>query len=382
MSEQEEALQTPETPRDVETDLEQHPSELAARPLGAWLRLATAIAAGLVLGMGTIAAIEALGRMIAVIFLGVTIAMALDPLVDRLQRGPLPRTLVVILIYAVLVGLIVLAGVLVVPLLADQVEDLINRVPGYVDTAEAWLNAQTWLLNLFGADSIGEIRPLEQFADALANIGQTLLAVPVTIVTAVTEFILMIFISIYWLVLTDQMMDFIASLFPERRGGQVLMVLRRMGNAMGGYLRGLLIDMTILGTLSYIGLLIIGVNYALVLGVLFGLGELVPVVGPFATGVVLVLVALFQSPQKGLITLAFVLLMQQFENNLLVPVVMKSQVHISPLLTLLAVAIGGVVGGLLGAIVALPVAAALNAFVEAALAPAIRRRTGAPPKQA
>jgi predicted PurR-regulated permease PerM len=157
-------------------------------------------------------------------------------------------------------------------------------------------------------------------------------------------------------------------------------VLRRITDAMGGYLRGLLIDGSILGTVTYIGLMLLGVRFPLLLGVLAGMGEIVPIAGPVIAGSVIVLVALFQSPQLALFTLIFVLILQQLESNVLVPLVMKSQVDISPLFTLIGIAMGGTIGGFLGAIVAVPVAAAITALVKVAIAPAIRRRTGAPPR--
>ncbi len=349
------------------------------KPVGDWLRIASAGAVAIILGLGGLGALGALAEILAVIFLGITIAAALNPIVSQLERLKIPRTLAVIGIYLLLLGFLILVGFLVLPGLFNQVQQLVEAVPDALDAAEWWANRQTWLLTLLRVEQITEIEPLEPLAAGLTGIGSALLAVPGAIATLIAEGLLMIFVSIYGLILAPEIGKYVASFFPEKQAREVLTVLRRITNAMGGYLRGLLIDAGILATVTYIGLMLIGVNFPLLLGVLAGFGEIVPIAGPVLAGSIIVLVALFQSPQLALITLIFVLILQQFESNILVPIVMKSQVDISPLFTLIGIAIGGTIGGFLGAVVAVPVAAAITALVKVAIAPAIRRRTGAPP---
>jgi putative heme transporter len=351
------------------------------KPVGEWLRLASAGAVAIAVGLGLLSAVQTLWHVLAVIFLGITIAAALNPIVSWLERGRLPRALAVVGIYLVLLGIIVIIGFLIVPGLLTQGQRLIDSAPDALEAVEWWLNRQTWLLRMLRVDEVTEIEWLEAFTEGATAFGTTLIGVPGAIVTVIAEFLLMIFISIYGLVLAHDISDYLRSLFPSEEEGVVLAALHQILSAMGGYLRGLLIDASILGTVTYIGLLLIGVNFPLLLGVLAGMGEIVPIAGPAIAGSLIVLVALFQSFQRALIALAFVLVLQQFEANILVPIIMKSQVHISPLFTLIAIAIGGTLGGLLGAIVAVPVAAALTALTRVAIAPAIRRATGAPPRR-
>jgi predicted PurR-regulated permease PerM len=350
------------------------------KPWGEWARLASAGAVAIILGLGGLAALRALGEILAVIFLGITIASALNPIVSRLERGKIPRAVAVIAIYALLLGLIIVVGFLIVPGLVNQVQQVVEVAPDALEALEYWINRQAWLLNVLGVEQIDEIEPLGALTAGLAGLGSALLAVPGAIATLIAEGLLMIFISIYGLILAHDLADYVASFFPEEDARNVLGALRRITDAMGGYLRGLLIDGSILGLVTYIGLMLIGVNFPLLLGVIAGMGEIVPIAGPVLAGSIIVLVALFQSPQLALITLIFVLILQQFESNILVPIVMKSQVDISPLFTLIAIAMGGTVGGFLGAVIAVPVAAAITALVKVAIAPAIRRRTGAPPR--
>jgi len=117
-----------------------------------------------------------------------------------------------------------------------------------------------------------------------------------------------------------------------------------------------------------------------VLGVLAGLLEIIPIIGPIIAGVVIVAFALVESPTLALIAAAYMLVMQQVESNVLVPNIMRREADVSPLLVLIAVYVGGTLGGLIWALASIPLAAALTVFFKQVVAPAVRRSTGATPR--
>jgi predicted PurR-regulated permease PerM len=133
------------------------------------------------------------------------------------------------------------------------------------------------------------------------------------------------------------------------------------------------------GVITYIGLSIIGVQYALVLSLFAGIMEFAPVIGPIIAAIPMLAIALLASPTQFLIVLIFVIILQQVESALLTPNIMKSQTEASPLLVILALVAGHSVGGLLGALVAIPLAASLRVLVTRVIAPGIRRWSGAQP---
>jgi predicted PurR-regulated permease PerM len=135
----------------------------------------------------------------------------------------------------------------------------------------------------------------------------------------------------------------------------------------------------IIATLYFIGLTIFGIPFALALALFAGLMEFIPVIGPTLAAIPMVALALAESPTRALIVLAFVLAMQQFESNVIMPNVVRSQTEVSPLLALLSLFAGVSLGGLLGALVAIPLAAAARVFFVQVIAPGIRRWTGAAP---
>jgi predicted PurR-regulated permease PerM len=206
-----------------------------------------------------------------------------------------------------------------------------------------------------------------------------LVQVPITLSTSLVEFFLIVFMSLYLVILTPGIRQFFLSLFPEGRRERVGQVASHVVGAMGGYVRGSLISGLIIGVITYFGLLLIGVEFPLVLAIIAGLFELLPIIGPYMSGAIMTAVALLGGVTQALITLGFAIVLQQVESNLIIPNVMSAEAEISPLMTILAITAGAGVGGIIGALVAVPIAAALHVLVVEVVAPAMRRQTGAEP---
>jgi predicted PurR-regulated permease PerM len=337
-----------------------------------WWRLALVGAAALVLGFAAVAALWLLARTLVLLILGITLAAAVSPLVSWLERW-LPRVVAVVLIYLIGLLLVLAAGAIILQPLVNQAQQFSDRLPDVIQRLEELFNRQNGLTdrNLF-----------DTLSSQVGNVGSYLVSLPVAIVSGAVEILFTVIISIYWLIAAPKMRDLILSLFPEDQGERIYEVLYEMGRSMGGFVRGTALDGLAVGILTYVGLLVIGVDYALVLGLLGGMLEVIPNLGPVIATIPTVAVAWFQSPTKGLIALAFMIVLQQLENHLLLPNIMRSQTEISPLLTILALFTGGALGGFIGALAAIPLAAALRVFVLRVVAPAVRRQTGAALEQA
>jgi putative heme transporter len=335
-----------------------------------WWWITTAVAVALVLAVGFLFLILQLGEPIALLILGISIASALSPLVDWLDQR-MPRALAVVLVFLLLALFFALLIYIVVPPLVQQATSAINQLPVFFEEAEDALD-QFAFINL---GAIGET-----LVNQLGTITGQIFQVPIIIFGGIFNVIMILFIAIYWLIIKPAMWRFFLSLFNPGQRDRVEHVLTKMGRSMGGYFRGVFLNGLIVAVISTIGLTIIGVPFPIVLGIIAGLGEFIPMVGPFLAGALMVLMALFISPTTALITLIFAFILQEFEGQILTPNIMRSQTDVSPLMVILAILAGSTLGGLMGAIVAIPVVAALRVFVEEILAPAIRRQTGAPPQ--
>jgi putative heme transporter len=335
---------------------------------GVWWLITTSMAAALVLGLGTLEAIRLLALPLAMLVFGLTLAAALAPMLSWLERR-MPRwaaaTLTFVLLILVL-GLLIWA---IVPSMVNQLQDFGSRLPELINRVREYLDR--WDQRLSGAFSA------DTLFSQLSDLGPALLRVPLTITSGFSGILLILFIAFYILLEGPRMHGFLLSLFPEERRDHINEVIVEMGQAMGGYLRGVALNGVIIGIVTFLGLLILGVDFALIFGVMAGLLELIPVAGPIIAGLIIIGLTLLQSPGKALAVFLFVVVLQQVENNVLVPHIMRKQTEISSLMSILALFAAGVIGGLMGALIAIPIAAALSVLVRRVIAPAIRRQTGA-----
>ena len=332
-----------------------------------WWRSAAIGAAALALALGLLAAVWLFARTLALLFAAVAIAEALAPLVGRQERR-LPRTLAVVLVYLALVLAVAGLGWVMVPRLVAQAQELAAHAPGLVARAQEQIDR--W-------DPAGQQLIAAAVESTVGRFSGALLAVPFTIVSSLAQIVLVLFMALYWTLSAPKLRRFVLSLVPEQRHARVEAVLGEVGGSVGGYVRGQAIDALAVGVATYVGLLVIGIDYPLVLALIAGLAELVPVVGPIVSAVPAVAVALLDSPGQALVVLAFFVVLQQVESNILVPHTMDKQADVPPLLALVALFAGAGVGGLLGALVAIPLAGALKVLVLRVAAPALRQWSGA-----
>jgi len=299
--------------------------------------------------------------VIAILFIALVFASALDPWVDSLQNKRIPRVLGIIIIYAVLIGVISLTIILFVPLVADQVNQLVQRFPDLYQQA---------------ANGIGRNDPSDQslltgIQNMLNTINQSLLKITGSIFAGVVSLFGGVFTLFGILVLTFYMTleehgikKFMQSVAPERIQPYLILLLNRIQHRLGLWLRGQLILCLIIGVMTFIGLSILGVNFAIVLSLIAGLTEFIPIAGPFIGAIPAVLVAFTQSPLKALLVIILYIVIQQLENNLIVPKVMQKVTGLNPVVVIVVMLIGAKLAGIPGVILAIPITIIGNAILE------------------
>lgn len=346
----------------------QRPWLLFDSPGRVWWWLAGALAAGLVFGLGSLRLLELLARPLAYLILAITIAASLAPVVGWLESR-MSRKVAVVLVYLAI--LLLFAGfiLLLTPSLASQLERMGESLPGLIQQAQGIVDQWTRGIGLGSFSNM--------LTSQMGTLSENFLRLPLTISSGVVNFLLVLFVSFYMLMEAPVIQKFLLSLFPSDEKEKAEETMEKMAQAMGGYLRGSAITGVVVGIATTIGLLVMGIDFAFVLGALAAILELVPIVGPIVASGVILLVALASSPDRVWIVLIFLVVLQQVENNLLVPNIMHSQTRVSSLLVLVALFVGQAVAGLLGALVAIPLAAALRVFVREVVAPAIRQASGA-----
>ncbi|CAN5613646.1 AI-2E family transporter [soil metagenome] len=323
---------------------------------------ATAIA----LAFAALATVWFLAQPLMLVFAAIAIGEALSPLVARLEQR-IPRTLSIGLVYAAFVGLLTALGWFVWPRLSRQVDDVSEVVPRLAEEIPEF--AQRW-------DPTEDGALVEAAQQNVDQIGGFLLSVPVTVVSSVVHVVLVLVLSGYWLVTSPSLGRFFRSLFPDESLPKVDDVIGKLQSSVGGYVRGQAIVALAVGAITYTGLVIIGVEYAIVLAIIAGIGEIFPVIGAIVAAIPALGVALTESPAQAVQVAIFYVILQQIESHILMPATMSQTAKVPPLLSVIAIFVGGSLAGLLGAVVAIPLAGALKMLATEVFAPAIRRWSG------
>ena len=175
---------------------------------------------------------------------------------------------------------------------------------------------------------------------------------------------LILVITFYMVLQEDGLKKVFKVLVPPHYQPFANSILGKVQRKIVAWVKGQLILSFIVGLLAYIGLSIIGINYALVLGIFAGLAELVPYAGPFIGGVVAIFFALSQSTAKAVFVAALYIIIQQFENNILVPKVMQKAVGLNPIISILALITGVKIAGVVGALFAIPTVTVLDVIIK------------------
>lgn len=298
-----------------------------------------------------------------VIYVSGLLATGLGPLVRSIEHAAapgarrLPRWLAILLIYLTIVGVLTIVGLLVIPPMLQQAQDLWHRAPELLNRAQQYLVERGLLDHPL---TLGEaVRTAPGPGQAVGTVAGALSTVLGALLALVTVLIL----TFYLLVESDSLFDAFARLFPRSERVRVRDAAQKISTKISAWLSGQLILGGTIGLSAAIGLYLIGVPYFYVLALVAAFGELIPVVGPIFSAVPAVLVAFTVSPQTALLTVGFFLLQQQVENHLLVPKVMERQVGVSAVFVIVALLVGGSLLGILGAILAVPSAAIIQVVV-------------------
>lgn len=339
----------------------------------AWRTVALVVA--IVAGVWLAVALQAI---VVQVLLATIIAAGMTPLVDRVaspedarpRRGwrP-PRAIAVLAIYAAMLGLLVLVITIVVPPAARDVRDLVPRLPGigreWVTSTIAVLETVPLLAGVDIAQSLGQL--VDQLLQQVANlVGQALKVVQfaVSFLTTALDSVFVLILALYLTADARRIRSWAIGFVPPAQRLRASRIAGHVGTRLGGWLRGQLLLSAIIGVVVLVGLLALGVPYAVLLALVAAVGEAIPMVGPILSAIPAVLVGLTQSPTTGLLVLALYVVVQQLENHLIVPQVMERAVEIHPLAIMLALLAGSQLMGITGAILSVPVAAAVAVILD------------------
>lgn len=290
------------------------------------------------------------------------IASSIEPLAKRLRRWKVPRSLSVVIVYLAVIGLLAAAITLIVPALAQQSVQLAQALPSVL----------TGLEQRFGLGVL--IKPdqiLPQLQEGLTRFGENLTNLSVSIFeqtrnvfSGLFSILFVMIIAFYLVIEEDGLKKVFRIIIPGNHQAYVEMIIDRIQFKLGRWVLGQVALGIIIGVIVGVGLWLIGVKHALALGLIAGVLEIIPVIGPIIASVFGVLVALSQSVVLAVVTLIFYVVVQQVENHALVPTIMRKATGLNPLVTIIAVLLGGRLAGMVGVILSVPVATIISIFLS------------------
>ncbi len=296
--------------------------------------------------------------IVIIILLSLVLASALEPLVEYLNKRRVPRFVSVLGTYVIVLGFVAIMIALLAPLVIDQAQVLSQNLPSYAVELQAKYPSIDLLLG--GAD-------LSNVAKDLLSSGSSkdlLFHRTLGLFNGLFALITVLVLSFYLVAADKGMKQFISDLIPGQHQEFIVNLIEKIQRKMGLWVVGQFILSVFIFLLTYIGLSILGVEYALVLAIIAGLLEIVPYVGPFLSAVPAVFFALIQNPPLVIAVIILYILIQKTEGYVLVPKVMEKTVGTSPLVVLLALLIGYKLAGVLGILLAVPLAGAITVVIK------------------
>jgi len=301
-------------------------------------------------------------EVLFLLFVAVLLATAIEPIVNRLRRGPFTRGSGVLVVYTAIMLVIAAAGFLVVPSVASQGDAFTQSVPERLQAMRTQVSeihqpaVRAALIGLLDQFSSTVQEPTVPRQEEIVAVGA---AAAHTVVSCLTVFVL----AYYWLVERARIKRILLRSVPAARAREVNTVWLEVEEKLGGWVRGQLILMLAIGVMAGVGYAFIGLPNVALLAVMAALFEIIPMLGPVLAFAPAVLVAVAIDPNKAVVVVVYALVIQQIESNVLVPRVMRSTVGVSPLTVLLGILIGSALYGLPGAFLAVPIAGAIQVLL-------------------
>ena len=301
--------------------------------------------------------------VVELVLIAVFLAVAMGPAVDFFSRLGLRRAPAILVVYLLIFSSIVGVGLLVVPPIVNQVQDLANKIPHYIDDLRKNKTVRKYDQRYHISDKLK--KEATKLPSKLADAASRLSSVTVGVFSAIVKLITVLTLTFFLLLEGGGLFSLMLARAPPERAERIRRVSGDVYRAVAGYVAGNLLISVIAGTVTYITLTILGVPFAVPLSVLMAFLDLIPLVGATLGAIVIGVVTAFSDfPTATIVWVVVSIVYQQVENNVIQPIVYRKTVDVRPLFVIVAILIGSQLLGVLGALVAIPIAAAVQIVVR------------------
>jgi predicted PurR-regulated permease PerM len=329
-----------------------------------WLVRGMALALGVAIVYGLVLLGISAANVLLLVFISVLLASALEPVIGVLRaRLPLGRGATILVVYASFFVIVLGLAFIVVPAAVAQGQRILASLPPFFDQARDWagqlrpaaLSASITTLVDAGAQIFAPAAP--PAPDEVVEVGAAVAETAIALVTLLA-------IVYFWLVEHARLQRYILAFVPMERRAGARDAWNQIENRLGLWVRGQLILMGAMGVATGIAYTLLGLPGAIILGLIAAITEAIPLIGPLLGAIPAIIVAATVSPELAVIVALLYVLFQFIEGSVLVPIVMRNTIGISPLLVLVSILVGGAAGGVVGAFLAVPVVAILEIVIQ------------------
>lgn len=305
--------------------------------------------------------------LVLVVLTAVVIASAVDPAVRQFGRLRISRTPATILVYFLVIAAFSAIFYVFVPVFFDELSKLADFFPQYIKAFQSISPVNLNQMSISGAEEVANgLSKNISLVEDISNLKSSLIDVPGGLFNAISgifggvlSFVLVIVLSFYFSVQERGIEDFLRIITPVKSEKYIVGLWKRSQEKIGKWIQGQLLLGVLVGVLVFLGLSVLGVKYALVLALLAGIFEIIPVFGPILAAIPAVIFGFLDSVTLGLTVLGFYVIIQQFENHLIYPLVVRKVIGVPPILVILSLIIGANLAGFMGIILAVPIATLL-----------------------
>lgn len=283
-------------------------------------------------------------------FVALLIVAILNPLVTKLSKYKIPRAVSILVVYLILFGVISFTLAAVVPPLVEQTSGFIVNLPGFIRN--------------LGISAVLSNQITQQLIAQIATFPAKVAKLTVSLFSNILSVITVLVFAFYLLAEREKLNAQLGIFLGDKKNKKFSRLIDLLEVRLGGWARGQIILMFMVGVSNYIGLRLLGIPFALPLSILAGLLEIIPYVGPIIAAIPAVMIGFGILPIIGVATASLAFLIQQLENYVFVPKIMQKSVGINPIITLLSLAIGFRIAGVLGLLISVPVFITVRVLVQ------------------
>lgn len=308
--------------------------------------------------------------MISPLFIGFLLAWLLNPMVQKLQKRGINRTISVIISYLVLVVGIYLIFAFTIPSLGTQISDILAAVPNIVEDVKGWIDNIFLKLSNLSLQNLDNIKStfmlkINTFAqDIEKGLPSTAMNIVSALASGIGKILLSLILGFYILFDYDKFKDNFIKLFPKKYREEVKVLASRLSESLFSFVNGTLWLSLLLFVVSIIGFSLIGLNAPVLISFICVVTNLIPYIGPYMGAAVAGAIGFAESPLIGTLTLIFILVVQTIDGNLLQPLVMSKKMNLSPITIIISLIVFEYFFGIIGMVIATPVVAILKVIYE------------------